>query len=205
MKKVLLLLGILLFLSCSRENKEPLCQNGGVFHNNRCHCPPGFMGDRCEIKDLCHEVKCNPRSQCVGGFCICLPTFYGANCDSNALNGKIYEAKNLVIIPGKEADFHKFVATGDLFSATVELDTVNNFFSEKHLTHLGRQEKIHLVLFSTGAFDGVVDKSGQGFLQRIRCLNITNGDSVHFSMLHFNLTDTASVFTDIGSFDLIKK
>ncbi|KAK9394057.1 aggrecan core protein [Crotalus adamanteus] len=69
--------------------EEKLCGTGTCHEqegNITCLCPPGFMGDYCEIDiDECHSSPCLNGATCVDGShaftCLCLPSYGGNRCD----------------------------------------------------------------------------------------------------------------------------
>lgn len=53
------------------------CVNGGTWIQDRCLCPSGYSGDRCELR----KTRCQNGGQWDGLKCHCPKTFYGPRCE----------------------------------------------------------------------------------------------------------------------------
>ncbi|ELK06911.1 Mucin-3B [Pteropus alecto] len=53
------------------------CDNGGTWIQDRCLCPSGFSGDRCELQ----RSMCQNGGQWDGLKCRCSKNFYGSRCE----------------------------------------------------------------------------------------------------------------------------
>ncbi|KAF4516999.1 hypothetical protein B566_EDAN009672 [Ephemera danica] len=62
------------------------CLNGGICHKkHHCHCPPEFMGRKCQLKrpnknNLVYNCTCLHGS-CINHKCICFKGYKGVKCD----------------------------------------------------------------------------------------------------------------------------
>lgn len=63
--------------------RDSNCLNNGTCVDGDCECPPGFIGDNCEIEDLCitDSVTCLNGGTCLDGKCDCPTGFTGTNCE----------------------------------------------------------------------------------------------------------------------------
>jgi hypothetical protein len=55
------------------------CMNGGFWTGDKCICPNGFGGDRCE--NIVNVVNCENGGTWDGLKCQCTSLFYGPRCE----------------------------------------------------------------------------------------------------------------------------
>ena len=57
-----------------RTDLRPCDNHGSPFGDDKCMCPSGFAGLRCEYADQCIGVRCSPGKMCAPelGMCICI-------------------------------------------------------------------------------------------------------------------------------------
>ena len=76
-------------------NPNP-CLNGGTCQSNgfggfTCQCPPGYTGQRCEIRDACQSNPCMNGGTCQtvngnGYQCICPSGYTGPRCENRKMS-----------------------------------------------------------------------------------------------------------------------
>lgn len=206
---IIAIVGLMCVLSCKHEYDCNGCLNGGKCVNNACQCPPGYFGERCEKKDSCFGLNCQNGGKCNIDSCKCLPTYFGKNCEKSLLDGKKYYVTNLKFNPdwtsNAKYDFDDYVKPGEIFTAKSAIDA-SEPWDKVVVTFTGSNQfyKYKFSEFKNVLFGSVNSINSRGYTQDYIGKVSNNGDTIHFTVVHFDQYQFGYYNVEIACYDFVK-